>query len=511
MSLHLGIDAGTQSIKCLVIDTETGGIAAESTAAFAKDFPEYHSPEGFIPTADALIRHADPMMWVDALELALERLKGSRIDLKKIKSISGSGQQHGSVYLAAPLPAYTGEKKLSDQLRPCLSRPTAPIWMDRSTAEICKDLNRAFGSRIIESTGSPAIERFTGPQIRAFYLREEKAYRNTSKIHLVSSFLCSVLCGAHAPIDYGDGAGMNLLNLHSLNWDQEIAAYTAPDLLEKLPEPVPGGTVAGYLSGYFSRFGLTPGIPVAVWTGDNPGSLIGTGCFEPGTSGISMGTSDTVFMPMKTFCTDPEKYGHVFGNPAGGFMSLICFTNGSLAREKIKDLHHADWTFFDKTACSQTPPGNNGKLMLPYFSPENTPLILAPEVIRNYTSCTAAEDIRAILESQVLAKRLHSQWIPEEIRRIRLTGGASNSPAIQQIIADVFNAEVETLQAANSAALGGAMLAASCSENTPLPELAAMFSRGKTVAVPSSGSHAVYQKMLTAYRELESNYPKYRA
>jgi xylulokinase len=40
---------------------------------------------------------------------------------------------------------------------------------------------------------------------------------------------------------------------------------------------------------------------------------------------------------MDSPCTDPRGYGHVFGNPAGRFMSLICFKNGSLAREKIRD------------------------------------------------------------------------------------------------------------------------------------------------------------------------------
>ena len=38
-------------------------------------------------------------------------------------------------------------------------------------------------------TGSRAFERFTGPQIRAFAKREPDAYRETARIHLVSSFM----------------------------------------------------------------------------------------------------------------------------------------------------------------------------------------------------------------------------------------------------------------------------------------------------------------------------------
>ena len=62
-------------------------------------------------------------------------------------------------------------------------------------------------------TGSPAYERFTGPQIRKFYQEQPDAYAATARIHLVSSFMASLLLGADAPIDPGDGSGMNLMDL----------------------------------------------------------------------------------------------------------------------------------------------------------------------------------------------------------------------------------------------------------------------------------------------------------
>ena len=129
-------------------------------------------------------------------------------------------------------------------------------------------------------------------------------------------------------------AGMNLLNLREMDWDPDITEFTAPGLKGKLP-PVATG-VAGDLSPYFEKYGLKAGIPVAVWTGENPASLVGTGAWRSGVAVISLGTSDTFFAALESFKTDPEGYGHVFGNPAGGFMSLSCFTNGSLARDKVR-------------------------------------------------------------------------------------------------------------------------------------------------------------------------------
>jgi xylulokinase len=68
------------------------------------------------------------------------------------------------------------------------------------------------------------------------------------------------------------------------------------------------------------------------------------GATTPGNVVISLGTSDTFFAAMPGPKTDPGGFGHVFGNPAGGFMSLICFRNGSLAREALRDRLGLDWS-----------------------------------------------------------------------------------------------------------------------------------------------------------------------
>ena len=57
----------------------------------------------------------------------------------------------------------------------------------------------------------------------------------TARIHLVS-LPCSVLCGVDAPIDTGDGAGMNLLNIQNWDWDTDLLEATAPELIKRLPK-----------------------------------------------------------------------------------------------------------------------------------------------------------------------------------------------------------------------------------------------------------------------------------
>jgi xylulokinase len=509
MAYYLGIDSSTQGMKGIVIDPGAGKVVASAGVNFTADLPQYRCPDGVLTDADPLVKHADPLMWLAALDLLLERLKATGIEMGRIAAIGGDGQQHGSVYLndlffptlASLTPcACPG---LAEQFATTLARRTSPIWMDSSTSAECRELDARFGARMQADTGSPAIERFTGPQIRKFAKTEPERYARTARVHLVSSFLCSVLTGGDAPVDTGDGAGMNLLNLRTLAWDPEIAAFTAEGLADKLPRIARPGEVAGRLAPYFEKYNLRAGIPVAVWTGDNPASLVGTGAWGAGVAVVSLGTSDTFFAALDAFRTDPEGCGHVFGNPAGGFMSLACFKNGSLARDRVRREAGADWAFFDREAFERTPPGNGGRLALPWFEPEITPPALTPGLRANFDFAAAAPEIRirAAVEAQALALRAHSLWIGR-FGTLRVTGGASKSPGIRQTLADVFQARVESIAVADSAALGGAMLAAHC-DGVPLAAMTEAFSPVTSVCEPRMEHAAVYERLLPAIREME--------
>ena len=101
--------------------------------------------------------------------------------------------------------------------------------MDSSTGEECEEIASAVGGNeeVCAKSGSIAIERFTGPQIRKFLKVDLEGYAGTRVIHLVSSFMASILAGESVAIDHGDGAGMNLMNLAAGDWDVDLVAATA--------------------------------------------------------------------------------------------------------------------------------------------------------------------------------------------------------------------------------------------------------------------------------------------
>ena len=514
--LFLGLDSSTQSLSAIIIDYDSRKVVYEQSLNFDKTLPHYKTQNGVLPNPDPLVKHSPPLMWAEALDLLFHVMK-EEAPLQEVLAISGSGQQHGSVYLNdhadAVLANLNSKKTLVQNLTGIFSRPTSPIWMDSSTAEECAEIREKLGGikAAAQLTGSDVFERFTGPQIRKFFKTEPERYEHTASIALVSSFMASLLAGRIAPIDYGDGSGMNLMDIRKKAWDPGALKATAPRLRQKLPPLAPPWQIVGPVSSYFSaKFGLNPQARALVWSGDNPCSVVGLGLVKEGTIAISLGTSDTLFGVMRRFRADTRGEGHVFCSPTGDYMTLICFKNGSLAREKIRDQFGLDWDGFNQ-AFATTSPGNRGGILLPWFESEIVPRVNSPGVHRcNLDAADAAANCRAVVEAQMLSMRLHSDWMKVTPKQIYATGGASDNPAILQVMADVLNCSVQRIEISKSAALGAALRAAhgwmaESGKKAQWQDVVDTFtaSLSQKEIKPNAKHALIYNQMLAVYSERE--------
>ena len=519
MPLYLGLDSSTQSLSAIVVEIEGDirRVVFEESLAFDARFPHYGTEHGVLPGSDPAVAVSSPLLWVEALDTMMA-LVASRVDVARIAAISGSAQQHGSVYLnaraAGVLASLDAARPLVGQVAPTLARAVSPIWMDSSTGAQCREIAAAVGgdARLARHTGSRAFERFTGPQIRKFATHEPDAYAATDRVHLVSSFLASLLAGRHAPIDPGDGAGMNLMDLESTTWWDAATSATAPDLGARLPSLAPASSLVGPLAPYWQvRYGY-PAAKVVVWSGDNPCSLIGTGLVREGRIAISLGTSDTVFGLMREPRVDSTGTGHVFGSPTGDFMGLTCFRNGSLARERVRDAWGLSWK--DVSAIlAATPAGNAGRVLLPWYEPEITPPVSEPG-LRRYGLTEDDRDghVRGIVEAQMMAMALHSAWMGVEVDTIHATGGAAANREILQVMADVFGADVYQFEVSNSASLGAALRAAEADARTEgRPASWDSLLRGlaeplaSTRIAPQQGNPVLYRDLMRVYAACEAH------
>ena len=517
--LYLGLDSSTQSLSAIVIEVDGADarLVLDASISFDEALPHYGTRHGVLPPAEPSVAVSSPVMWAEALDLMMGRLAESGLDLQRLAAMSGSAQQHGSVYLRAEatrrLSALDPAQPLARQIEGVLARPVAPIWLDSSTATECAEISDAVGgaSILAARTGSRAFERFTGPQIRKLAKVDPDAYARTARIHLVSSFLASLLAGRDAPVDPGDASGANLMDLATATWWHEAVEATAPGLAPRLPTIAPAASIVGPLAPYWRmRHGL-PAAKVVTWSGDNPCSLIGAGLVMEGRVAVSLGTSDTIFGLMRAPRVDPGGTGHVFGAPTGDYMGLTCFSNGALARERVRDTYGLSWGDFSR-ALASTPAGNDGRILIPWFAPEITPPVRRAAVHRyGLTEDDVAGNVRGVVEAQQMALARHSRWMAVDVDTIHATGGASVNDQILQVMADVFGADVYRSSVTNSAALGAALRAwhaDAAAEGQPVSweEVTAglAWSASERRITPDTRRHHVYQELMSVYEACEA-------
>lgn len=261
-----------------------------------------------------------PAMWVKAIDIVMRRLVINGADLTNVAALSGSAQQHGSIFWSShginTLKNLDSMKCIHLQIDDSAFLLTqTPVWMDGSTETQCNEMENAVGGRfnMLKTTGSKCYPRFTGPQIRKVYQERKHAYEESLRISLVSSFFASIFLGHVAPIEYADASGMNLFDINSKIWSKACLNACAPDLEVRLGKPVKQNVIIGNICQFFvKRFGIPKTCKIAAFTGDNPSALAGM-VVKNDWLIISLGTSDTIITTLDNPSLLEE--GHVFCHP----------------------------------------------------------------------------------------------------------------------------------------------------------------------------------------------------
>ncbi|KAF7712354.1 D-xylulose kinase [Penicillium ucsense] len=483
--LYIGFDLSTQQLKGVAVNSD---LKVEYLAKFDFDADStgFSIKKGVMTNEAEHEVFAPVALWLQAMDTVLESLRKQGMDFGRVKGISGAGQQHGSVYWNSDaeqlLQGLDAKKTLEDQLSAAFSHPYSPNWQDASTQKECDEFDAVLGGpeQLAQATGSKAHHRFTGPQILRFTRKHPQVYEKTSRISLVSSFIASLFLGHIAPFDISDVCGMNLWNIKQGGYDEKIlklcsGQFDVEGLKNKLgPLYEDGGKHLGSVHSYYrERYGFSPDCTVIPATGDNPATILALP-LRPSDAMVSLGTSTTFLMSTPNYKPDPAT--HFFNHPttAGLYMFMLCYKNGGLAREHVRDaindtfqdpsLAHS-WTHFDEKALSTSPMGQTSptspmKLGLFFPRPEIVPNLRAGQWRFTYDPTTGAltestassswntphDEARAIIESQMLSLRLRSRGLthspgpglPPQPRRVYLVGGGSKNKAIAKIAGEIL-------------------------------------------------------------------------
>lgn len=437
MSLVVGLDVGTQSVKLVAYD-----------AASRRVVSTHGHPLELIAGDDGS-REQKAEWWIDAIRACFAKLDAA--SRSRVTAIGVSGQQHGFVPLDAA----------GKVLAP------AKLWCDTSTQRECDEIMGAVGGaqRCVELAGNPILAGYTASKLPWTRKHRPEVYAQLATILLPHDYVNFWLTGERW-MEYGDASGTGWLDVRTRQWSPDMLAATGADrdLAACLPPLVQADASFPIAPAIADELGLPRSVRVSAGGGDNMMAAIGTGNVEPGVLSMSLGTSGTLFAFADHPVVDDEAGWAAFCSSTGGWLPLICTMNCTIATESVAKAFGFSTRDGDAVMVG-TLPGAGGLVMLPFFNGERTPDLphargsLQGMDLNNFTR---GNIYRAAMEGATYALRNGYDALLAaglHFDAIRLTGGGSHSAAWRQMIADVFELPVEVPLQAEGAAFGAALQA----------------------------------------------------
>src|SRR5215216_5795800 len=440
MTLLLGIDLSTTGAKALLIDPEGRVISSATTPLnLSTPFPLWSEQE--------------PHEWWEATANSISRaLADANVSGESVAAIGLTGQMHGLVVL--------------DEQRYVL-RP-AILWDDQRCGAECDEIRaRVSLKKLVQITGNDALTGFTAPKILWLETHEPEVYRRIRHVLLPKDYIRFKLTGALA-MDKADGSGTMLFDLRKRDWSPDILeALHIP--AEWLPPTFEGHETTSEVTKEVAELtGLRAGTRVVAGGGDQAAQAVGVGAVRPGTIAVTLGTSGVVFAATESPLIEPAGRLHAFCHAVAGrwhLMGVMLSAAGSL--QWYHDKFASERSFAELVAeAAAVPAGSDGLLFLPYLSGERTP---HPDPFARgaWIGLTARHGpdhlTRSILEGVAFGLKdifcLMKDAGLAPVEQIRLSGGGAKSSLWRQILADIFDAELVTVNTTEGAAFGAALLA----------------------------------------------------
>lgn len=500
MTILCGIDIGTSATKTLLC-TEKGKVLATASC----DYPVYAPKPGW--------SEQDPNDWWEACVAGIAAAcRKARIKPDKIAAIGLSGQMHGSVFV----------DKAGKSLRRAL------LWNDQRTTAECSQIEKLAGGRakLISMVNNVALTGFTAPKILWVRTHDSTTYEKTHRVLLPKDYIRLRLTGEYAS-EVSDAAGTLLLDVKNRCWHKPLLSKLSIDA-DLLPPVYESPVVSGKVNAAAAKLtGLKQGTPVVGGAGDQPAGAVGNGIVRAGIVSATMGTSGVVFahsdapVPneagnLQSFCHAVPGKWCVFGCMLSAGGSLQWLRNTLLAEEiaALRKKKGDPGVLYPRLIdeAGDAPPGSEDLLFLPYLTGERCPYP-DPQARGAWVGLTVRHRrehlIRAVLEGITFGMRDQVELMRAagvKISQVRASGGGAASPFWRQLQADMYRANVVTINTQEGGALGVALLAAvGIGLYASVPEACNAAIQVATTLKPKAKTAAVYDRLYPKYRALYQN------
>lgn len=445
----LTIDCGTQSIRVAVFDKK-GNMLLFNKQTFE---PYFSKQPGWA--------EQDPILYWNKICLATNQLKAEN---------EGAFSQIESILVTTQRDTCILVDENGEVLRPAI------LWADQRKAERPNPLSK-INNFLITVIGMKKIGEILSQDTHAHWIQEHEPeiWNKTYKYLQVSGFINFKLTGefkdsmanqiGHVPFEY-----------KKFRWasKRSLKAQLAQIDRSKLVDLVETTELIGTISEKASiETGLEKGIKVIAAGSDKGCETLGVGCMDNNVASISLGSQATIQTTTKRYyeiqsfippfqAVMPGRY-----NPElqiyRGYWMISWFQREFAEKETVEARKRGvlPEKILDEK-LSKVPPGSDGLLLQPFWgaavkNPEARGAILGFSDIH-----TRIHIYRAIIEGigfalyEGMKKMEKKSGI--DVLKIAISGGGSQSDAICQITADLFNLSVYRVQTSETSSLGAAIV-----------------------------------------------------
>lgn len=430
--MYIGIDLGTSGVKTLLL-TSDGNVIKSVSKSYELLVPRPFWTE------------QNPNDWFNQTIKALKELVVGYEN--KIKAISFSGQMHGLVLL----------DENDNVVRNAL------LWNDQRTVEEVNYLTNVIGNeKLMEETGNIALTGLTAPKVLWVYNNEPNNFKKIAKVMLPKDYLIYKLSGVFAS-DVSDLSGTLYFNPDKKEYSEYIL-----DVIHlkksQLPKIFESYQIVGNLKEEIKTIlKLNNDVKIVAGGGDQAVGAIGVGVVNDSECNISLGTSGVVFTASNTFKKDIDLQSYAHANGKYHMMGVMLNAAGSLKwwLESVNGEENYN-EVFEKIEKSNI---DNDLYFLPYLTGERAP-INDPKAKGLFFGLRIEhrrpDFDRAIVEGITFNLKSIFEVIKNKginIKKSRVTGGGAKNRVWAQMLADILNVEIETINIEEGPALGAAILA----------------------------------------------------
>jgi len=475
---YIGLDLGTSSAKCLVINS-SGDCIGFSVKSYNTKNPAHGYAE------------QDPLDWYkSSVEAIRDVIYKNKINKTKVRCIGICGTAHTSVLL----------NKFFKPIRPAI------LWCDQRSKKETNYLKIKYGNKIINKTLNEANCTWTLPQILWLKKNEPNSFKLIKHILVSKDYIVYRFTG-ELVADFSSAVSTLMVNAQTRQWDPFLVDLAGLSMV-MFPSILPPCSVVGCLSKQSAQdLGLTNKVKVIAGCLDSAAELVGVGAIKPGDAMIRLGSAGGVMNIAETAKT---KHGCLtYPHPIKPYWYYQAGTNScttslqwiqKLLLDKNKLISYSELEELTK----QAPPGSDGLFFHPYLLGERAPHWNADargSFVGLSINHNKSHFIRAVQEGIGFSLKDCLELLkPLVLKEIRISGGGSKSPILSQIICDIFGVPITSFALNDASTYGIALMAATTGTFNNIKQAVSSCVKKDVIIKPNIEHHQAYKKAFKVYQ-----------